>query len=676
MLNRFGRKQAVVAAAMLATAAAAYAATLYLKLDAPVVVSTDDPANNAFKAKMGWISYKSDPALAEYDIKAQLLVYADGPAGQQNIWIARSADNGATWTQTKLTTNGGTPLTLLNPNTSTPFIATNNKPNIYVAPVGAVTGGKGADALVTWTASDCQGAAGQQVNLNLNTGPQPFMCLYAARSVDGGVTWSTPQRLTDGTVDPDEDVPAGYAKADLTAGGFAISFQADPAGLQQGEAEGPGDGASGAKVSAGTNIWYTFLSKLNFENGNAFPTAVQVSDNNSNTVGDPGASRANLAISGGTTVLAYEETKAGGGKQIVYHSFPYATPQTNNAGNVVSDPAKNARRVRFVLQGNDALLDANGNGDAADGDTKGVHVLLLWRESVLSGTADAPADIIVRRGIKNTTLRGGSTGFLASDVVADPPVNLTDPLTSTDNALAHRAVLRGDFAAVAYDYTPDKAAADVFNGTYNLFITRSTDGGDTWGTAVNMSKLTGNSVRVVEPRLVGTPGTIKRPDGSATADPSDVQDRNVLFVAWGTETNDAAATSLDIYITRSTDQGVTYEDTQLLAGGTTAQAEAQLRSPPDGKTIGALWMQQDVTAGTTDVVYRNGVETAVPVTPPSGGGTTGGTTPTAPESSNNGGGGGCTLADGNAPFDPMFFGLMAAALAGMGWRRRRALTKR
>jgi hypothetical protein len=344
-----------------------------------------------------------------------------------------------------------------------------------------------------------------------------------------------------------------------------------------------------------------------------------------------------------------------------------------NAGTVVSDPAGSARRVRFVLQGNEALADADGDGDAADGDTKGVHVLMLWRQSPVSGIADTPADVMVRRGIKDTTLRPGSTGFLATDVLADTPVNLTDPLTSTDNALAHRAVLRGDFAAVAYDYTLDKAAADVFNATYNLFITRSTDGGDTWGTAVNMSRLTSNGVRVVEPRLVGTPGTIKRPDGSATADPSDIQDRNVLFVAWGTETNDASATPLDIYITRSTDQGVTYEDTQLLAGGTTAQSEAQLRSPPDGKTMGALWMQQDVAAGTVDVVYRNGVETAVPVTPGDGG-TTDGAAPGSSDVGNDGGG--CTLGNGNAPFDPMFYGLAAAALAGLGWRRRRALTKR
>lgn len=341
-----------------------------------------------------------------------------------------------------------------------------------------------------------------------------------------------------------------------------------------------------------------------------------MSDNNSTLTGDPGASRANLAISGGTAVLAYEETKGSGGKQVVYHSFPYATPQTNSAGTVISDPAKNARRVRFVLQGNDAIADADADGDAADGDTRGVHVLLLWREST-STVADAPADIIVRRGIKNTALRPGSTGFLATDVTADTAVNLTDAATSDDNALAHRALLRGDFMAVAYDRTLDKAAADLFNATYNLFVTLSSNGGDTWGAARNMSNLTGTSVRVVEPRLVATPGSIKRTDGTATTDPSDVQNRNIFYVAWGTETNEAVPKSLDIYVTRTTDRGVTYETAQLLASGPTAQSEAQLRTPPDGRTLGALWMQLDEGTGQTDVMYRNGteVETTVIVTP-------------------------------------------------------------
>jgi len=637
-----------VSAALIATAA--LAATL-IELGPITAVSTSDPANNAFKAKMGWISYLSGPytSQTQYDVKAQILVYADGAAGAQNIYVARSVDNGATWSEQAITSTGGASLSI----GASTFSVTHNKPNIYVAPTGAINGGKGADALITYTSSDCQGVGTQKINNNLLTGPQPYMCLWAARSVDGGVTW-TKQRLTDGSLDADEDVPAGYVNATLASGGFAISYQADPAGLQQGDAEGPGDGASGSRVSPGTNIWYTFLSKTSFENGNPFPAPVQVTDNNTTAVGDPGASRANLAISGGTAVLAYEEVSGTGAKQIIYHSFPYATPDTNSAGTVISNDL-NARRVRFVLQGNDAIGDANGNGDAADGDTAGVHVLLLWRGSASTVPASA-ADIVIRRGIKNTVLRPGSTGFLPTDVLADTPVTLSST-GANDNALAHRAVLRGEFAAVAYDHTPDKTAADAYTATYNLYIKRSTDGGATWSAARNMTNITDPAVRVVEPRMVPTPGSIKlptAPSGSATGDATDVQNRNVYYVAWGTETNAAIAVPGDIYFTRTTDQGLNYETVQVLAGGTPEESETQLRVPPDGKSMGALWMQRDATTGATDVGYRNGTETTVP-------------DPVVRGSSSSG----CSSANGRVSFDPTLPALAVLGLIGALVRRGR-----
>ncbi len=228
--------------------------------------------------------------------------------------------------------------------------------------------------------------------------------------------------------------------------------------------------------------------------------------------------------------------------------------------------------------------------------------------------------------------------------------------SNTTNALAHRAVLRADFAAVAYDFTTDKAAADLYTNTYNLFLTRSTDGGVTWSAPKNMSNITDNTIRVVEPRLVGTPGTIKLPAGTATTDLSDVQNRNVFLVGWGTETNALVSKPLDIYITRTTDQGVSYETVQLLAEGLTEQSEAQLRSPPDGSTLGALWMQRDAIANTTDVVYRNGTQTTVP-------------DPVTPVASS--GGGGCSTANGEVPFDPVLPALAALGLIGLGLRRVR-----
>ena len=108
----------------------------------------------------------------------------------------------------------------------------------------------------------------------------------------------------------------------------------------------------GSHVTGGTNIWYTHAPNPNGVTLRA--NIAQLSDNNVLGTGEPGASRPNLQISGSTAVLAYEETACPGGgtgKCIVYHSFPYTAHDANSAGTIVSDVQKNARRVRFFLQG-------------------------------------------------------------------------------------------------------------------------------------------------------------------------------------------------------------------------------------------------------------------------------------------------------------------------------------
>jgi len=67
-------------------------------------------------------------------------------------------------------------------------------------------------------------------------------------------------------------------------------------------------------------------------------------------------------------------------------------------------------------------------------------------------------------------------------------------------------------------------------------------------------------------------------------------------------------------------------------------------------------MEHDVALGTTDVMYRNGIEDVAPPPPP------------APSS---GGGGGCATG-GDGRFDPTLPALLAAGLGFFGWRRSRA----
>jgi hypothetical protein len=93
-----------------------------------------------------------------------------------------------------------------------------------------------------------------------------------------------------------------------------------------------------------------------------------------------------------------------------------------------------------------------------------------------------------------------------------------------------------------------------------------------------VSRISDYTVRVVEPRMVGTPGTILNPDGTATGNPADVQAADTFVLAFGTETNAAISVPLDIWVARTTDFGATRSAKRLLAEGLTSQSEAQLRT--------------------------------------------------------------------------------------------------
>lgn len=644
-----------LALSALAVATAAIAATA-LSFSTPVNVSkTTTPTE---KAKDVRLSFQDGGVFK----KAWLYTYGDGDPGRENVYAKYSFNEGLTWS---------TPILLSKDSAGYPtggqYIVTkgsyltaadNNKPNIFAPP--ATTGPK---VVVTWTSAYCPenpAAANTgpytstvqgQSDLNADgTIDHPFYCMWTATTTDPTLqSWTTTQ-LTNGERDAIGDVATGNA----TGSGFALAWQEDPAGLQPGEAEGPGDGGSGATVSPGTNIWYTYAAA---PVGPTFRTNIrQASDNNDAvTSGAPGASRPNLSMSGSTAVLAYEENGCAGGttgKCIVYHSFPYnqvTWDATDAAGTIVSDVAQNARRVRFVLQG------------ATAAPTSKLRTLLLWRESAPSAVGGTPADIVIRRGFADASA-GGSSGFTGADILIDTPQKMTNVAASGANANAHRAIIRDGFIALAYDLTPNMDAANPEKtnpptANYNLFLTRSTDSGATWETARNISNLTDKTMRVVEPRIVATPGTIVNPI-TGVPDPTDTQNTNTFYISYATEKNDLTATAGRVYVSRSTDQGVTLEPFVPVSSVTAGQSEAQLRATPDGSSVGVLWMQEQTLGNdlTKDVMFA----TATPVTLPP---------PAVPPATSSGGG--CTTAAGEAPFDPSLPLLAAAGLIGLGLRRAR-----
>ncbi|MDW7669356.1 MAG: choice-of-anchor O protein, partial [Bacillota bacterium] len=181
-----------------------------------------------------------------------------------------------------------------------------------------------------------------------------------------------------------------------------------------------------------------------------------------------------------------------------------------------------------------------------------------------------------------------------------------------DDARAHRGILKGDMLAIAYDWTPNWAAARNGNDIFNLYVRRSFDGGKTFTTnptgegvehintyktqlgdgtgsegrdyepkieeidfylagefepSRNLSQLTNNKESVIEPRLVGPPPTITNSSGGTY--PEDKNNKNVYWVTYGTSTNPGKKSTedkepMDLYYSYTDDFGDTYHTVEKI----------------------------------------------------------------------------------------------------------------
>jgi len=567
------------------------------------------------------------------------------------------------------------------------FYGDSDKPNIF-AP------GNGNNIMVSWTDKYCpsglQGVAEYTAPyLSLDPGviQVPFSCVYAARLVNSAdsVELVAVDRLTDAERDAKSDVPRGGG------GGNAIAWQEDPIGLQPGDAEGPGDGGSGAKTSNGTDIWYSYLANKSFATGN-WSAPVRVTDN---APSEPGASRPNIFVAKhpespgkAWTLLAYEERKgldSLAGKYVVYHLFAFDDPTKGavpaGQGIIISDPLENGRRVRFVAKG-------------SPGSEQGTRIILLWKQGVED--QGGPSDIMARVGyvpegwdpLEATTTAAGfrpqdmkpaviGSGDPETALGNEQPLNLSsaeldDRSTDEpiDDARAHRAIIVDDNIVVGFSYTPDQAVARfTVEENYDFYVRRSFDGGQTWDEARNLSNLPKDR-NAKEPRLVGTPGSVAStcPTGDAeaedTTNAADCQDKAVYYVAWGTDLNQRESISegaidLDLYMSRTTDFGETYEPAVLMAEGNAeldndevSNGESQIRMTPDGKESYTTWMKSTVADGKEVVFVKGGIVNI-------GGGD---------------GGGFCSY-NPKGRFDPVLPLTLFAAIALIAWRTRKSSVK-
>jgi hypothetical protein len=484
--------------------------------------------------------------------------------------------------------------------------------------------------------------------------------------------------------------------------------------------------------------------------------------------GDTGASRPNVFLQTYTkpdgtksawAILAYEETKGAGvgppdhtedppygdaplpevGKNAIYHSFDFQTPDQVSAGNIINLPERDAdgnlmyqREVSLDGDGNvvygELILDYLGEpqlayenarrprfiiqGKAAAGDSNTVMVVLYKEGQEGMGR---PSDIMLRRFVSDTPGNPYRFDNIVCDewevadngltVCVDGTQNMStvNPTVTTpsmgdptsedpygavkvveweqtveilanaswvnpyEEARAHRGAIRGDFIVMGYSYTANWAAARNGNDKYDFYIRRSFDGGLTWTTdpagsgvehcrtstdpltkektevctfypagafeeARNLSQLPNNKESVIEPRIVGAPGTIKV-NGVWTGIDEDKQNKNVFYVSYGTATNPPIVhgdsdeeqeypAPLDLYYSFSQDRGESYWESEWvvnpdsegnnagetvtgwdwLAKGDAEQGEAQLRMTPDGSRFYATWLQD--AEDSSDIFFR------------------------------------------------------------------------
>jgi hypothetical protein len=452
----------------------------------------------------------------------------------------------------------------------------------------------------------------------------PFAAMYAAISTDGGTTWQY------GEVNPPLQMTYGRRDAAATAVNkgsgvrWNVAWQEDPEGLQPGEAEGPGDGASGAKTSNGTDIWYSFTNDI-ANNPEALRTTRAPLTNHSTydltgtngfaTVGSPGgvenhgASRPNLGIvKEGTVfqaVVAYEESKGLQvltGKTVQLHIFPMDNPPVNGtpnaavgeAGTQLSDLFENARRVRFLTQ------SPNGIDPA---------IAIFWRQGI--GDQGAPADVMLRASttLDPVAIAAAPLVNLSSNTPVATAANLSDTtgLNPIESALAHRGWIRGPFLVVGYSYTPNdplQRYTDLEN--YNFWIRRSLDGGATWLDPQEITGIGDTTINVKEPRIVGPANT-------------GTQNDQAFIIAWGTETNVyegiGVSEPLDMFLTRTTDQGATWEPITAIADSPRPEFESQIRINDDVSRVYAVWNEIGVTTEARYAIGGNPLRVSVDGSP-------------------------------------------------------------
>jgi len=372
--------------------------------------------------------------------------------------------------------------------------------------------------------------------------------------------------------------------------------------------------------------------------------------------GDTGASRPILGLFGNKVILGYEETKGAAeslpgvpnsetldtiavedqGKVAYVHTFDMTAPTTISPGTIVNElrpneedgtpVLENVRRLTMISQvdSNDVTDDTTQHrwgilyksGILTQGESSDMYLRLAKGGYDVSNlnTAEDMEAIMDPLGLVATPWPSHSWNL--SSHVADPATteestaedivtgtwtaeNLDDNTwdNSYENTFSPRGYLSGSTIFIGYEYTPSWRVSGVGHLSNNFTVIHSENNGTNWTTPLNVTNISNNVESTLDPRLIPTSEAIPT---------LETRDPNTVFITWGT-VEMGSGLELDLYVTRSTDGGNTWETVEkedplnpgsildvneAIVSSEAEEKEVQNIASPDGKTLFSIWLQE------------------------------------------------------------------------------------
>ena len=271
------------------------------------------------------------------------------------------------------------------------------------------------------------------------------------------------------------------------------------------------------------------------------------------------------------------------------------TASVSETGEMVYE---NARRLVIMSQVDPCEA---GEGDYTFG--------FLYKQGIY--TRGGPSDMFIRMNAGFTydtfVSADGVLNVSSHEVGVDEEGKFTDEITwdesmmqdqsytiLEDNTFSPRGWLRGSDIITGFEYTPNWDMSESGCVPNNFHINRYVDG--VWYGPQNISNVQGPCISTLDPRFHPTP------KGKDSGLDSDRSARDTIVMVYGTF-DMATGEELDLFYTRSTDMGATWElvvrqsdgalvNDKLVARDGVQEKEAQVLVSPDGTMLYTVWNQE------------------------------------------------------------------------------------